>query len=97
LAAVLGCAGVALASALVVAVIVALGKSKLWMSFVPDNVVVADTDLSAQELAFLDGRGRELAALGFRPMLTYRLTNSPRPSLFRIWLDPTGNHRLHRA
>jgi hypothetical protein len=67
-----------------------LGKSKLWMPFVLDYVQVADSAVSPQEVAFLEARGQELAALGFHPAFTYRLVNAPRPLLGRIWLDATA-------
>jgi hypothetical protein len=37
------------------------------------------------EVAFLEKRDDELATLGFRPIVTYRMTNAPRPLLGRAW------------
>jgi hypothetical protein len=90
LVAVVGYAGVVLASGLVVGLILLLGKSKLWTPFVLDHIVVADTALSSAEVAFLQARGQEFVALGFHPVLTYRLVNAPRPLLARVWFDASA-------
>jgi hypothetical protein len=88
--AILGYAGIAVLGALTVGAIIALGKSRFWMPFNPDYTPVLERDLSAHEAAFLEGRTRELSALGFRPIRTYRIANGPRPVLTRLWLDPTS-------
>jgi hypothetical protein len=90
LVAVVGYAGLVLAGVLIAAVILLLGKSKLWLPLVLDYVVVPDSALSPQEVAFLEARGQELAALGFHPVFTYRLIDAPRPLLSRVWFDATA-------
>ena len=89
LLALLGHAGIILVSTLVVVFMILLGKSRFWIPFVLDHAVIADGDLDAEEAAFLEKRGQELASLGFRPAVTYRLNNMARPLIGRVWLDPS--------
>jgi hypothetical protein len=85
----LGYGAAIVVSSIVVALMVILGRSKLWMPFEIDFKLVADADLSEHEARFMREREAELTALGFRAVVTYRFANGPRPVLVRLFLDPT--------